>query len=501
MTQREPSRPVPRRGRGRHAAARARPSGGDSSIGNQRVQRALGTASAAAAHRVSDPSEADEREANDLSRRSGTVPGAARSVADRPDLAWGAQGRPLAPADRSALQAQFGTDLSAVRLHTDAAAAAQAESLHADAATRGNHIAFGPGQYRPDTPQGAELLRHEVAHAVQASRPGAPAKTYRQPKGDKLIQGLKPVYFKHMRDLLLNTPNTSADTRALVGQIDLTRTTPQTVKVATVGGKTHTFRLLLSFDRKVGATTSPANSASTPADTTDYAISIGYDFNQHIQQLPSSDPYFKVAKPGLKGEAQHQYQRAWPMAEILYHELQHLQILIDRDIAALDPNASFSEAFKEYVVTRNYLQEIAKKPRGSFDAPAVNALAAIPSLVERMCRDIPAPNTPTPPQILELKRTAIGFFVQEKYAFWKTAAAFSGPPNNALIAHSYAANHFAAVLGGAKLGVATYNNLMTTRVRPVGFFGLFAQELETCLTRLFDYLDKELLHAGQAHPR
>ena len=37
----------------------------------------------------------------------------------------------------------------------------------ARAVTVGSHIAFGAGQYRPGTPEGARLITHELAHVIQ----------------------------------------------------------------------------------------------------------------------------------------------------------------------------------------------------------------------------------------------------------------------------------------------------------------------------------------------
>ena len=76
-------------------------------------------------------------------------------------------GRALDPATRSEFEARLGADLSRVRVHDDATAAASAAGLHADAYTLGEHIVFGPGNHRPDTPAGRHLLAHELAHTVQ----------------------------------------------------------------------------------------------------------------------------------------------------------------------------------------------------------------------------------------------------------------------------------------------------------------------------------------------
>lgn len=60
-----------------------------------------------------------------------------------------------------------GFDLSRVRVHIDADAAASADALGARAYTVGTHIAFGPNQYAPGTSSGQALLAHELAHVLQ----------------------------------------------------------------------------------------------------------------------------------------------------------------------------------------------------------------------------------------------------------------------------------------------------------------------------------------------
>jgi len=61
----------------------------------------------------------------------------------------------------------LGDSLSDVRIHADGAAAALARSVAARAFTVGSDIFFGPGEYRPGTPAGRELLTHELVHVVQ----------------------------------------------------------------------------------------------------------------------------------------------------------------------------------------------------------------------------------------------------------------------------------------------------------------------------------------------
>ncbi len=91
---------------------------------------------------------------------TGPRPGAARAGAQAP-------GVPLDGATRRWMEARFGYDFAAVRVHADARAAAAADALQAHAYTVGQHIVFGAGRYQPETRAGRALLAHELAHAVQ----------------------------------------------------------------------------------------------------------------------------------------------------------------------------------------------------------------------------------------------------------------------------------------------------------------------------------------------
>lgn len=92
----------------------------------------------------------------------GVGAGAARSAAA--SVAQG--GRPLPQAARSYFEPRFGTDLSGVRIHTARTAAAAAQAIGARAFALGDHIAFAPGQFAPQTQGGRRLIAHELAHVV-----------------------------------------------------------------------------------------------------------------------------------------------------------------------------------------------------------------------------------------------------------------------------------------------------------------------------------------------
>ncbi len=76
-------------------------------------------------------------------------------------------GQPLPDATRAAFEPRFGYDFSHVRVHTDEQAADTAKSLKARAFTVGHDIAFGAGEYAPESAAGQKLLAHELTHVIQ----------------------------------------------------------------------------------------------------------------------------------------------------------------------------------------------------------------------------------------------------------------------------------------------------------------------------------------------
>jgi len=80
-----------------------------------------------------------------------------------------AAGQPLDPTTRAFMEPRFGRDFGAVRVHTDARAAASAQAIDALAYTVGRDVVFDAGQYAPATTAGKRLLAHELAHTLQQS--------------------------------------------------------------------------------------------------------------------------------------------------------------------------------------------------------------------------------------------------------------------------------------------------------------------------------------------
>ena len=76
-------------------------------------------------------------------------------------------GRPLPATERAYFEPRIGRDLSAVRLHDNAAAAQAAHAIGARAYTLGHNIAFAHGRYAPGTSEGRRLIAHEIVHTLQ----------------------------------------------------------------------------------------------------------------------------------------------------------------------------------------------------------------------------------------------------------------------------------------------------------------------------------------------
>ena len=98
------------------------------------------------------------------------VPGKSTNVGSRTESSINnlrGGGQPLEPATRNYFEPRFGRDFSKVRVHKDQNAADISRSINARAFTKGNDIAFGSGEYQPQSTEGKRLLGHELTHVVQ----------------------------------------------------------------------------------------------------------------------------------------------------------------------------------------------------------------------------------------------------------------------------------------------------------------------------------------------
>jgi hypothetical protein len=84
-------------------------------------------------------------------------------------------GQALDSSARTSMESAFGTDFSAVRVHTDGEADHLNRAVNAVAFTVGSDIFFSQGSYNTGSGAGRELLAHELTHVVQQD--GGPVQT------------------------------------------------------------------------------------------------------------------------------------------------------------------------------------------------------------------------------------------------------------------------------------------------------------------------------------
>ena len=113
-----------------------------------------------------EPHEEGGNEALQVKEASGQSPAVSAQIESRIH-AQKSGGQPLPASTRAFFEPRFGTDFSQVRVHTDSQAAETTNSIQAKAFTFGRNIAFGPGQYVPESHEGQRLLAHELTHVVQ----------------------------------------------------------------------------------------------------------------------------------------------------------------------------------------------------------------------------------------------------------------------------------------------------------------------------------------------
>jgi hypothetical protein len=93
------------------------------------------------------------------------------------DIVGRGGGQPLDPALKADMEAQFGQDFSAVRVHADAAAVRSAAELSARAYTVGDEVVLGGESPAINSAEGKRMLAHELTHVIQQRQgpvPGTP---------------------------------------------------------------------------------------------------------------------------------------------------------------------------------------------------------------------------------------------------------------------------------------------------------------------------------------
>jgi Domain of unknown function (DUF4157) len=136
---------------------------------------------------VGEPNDIYEQESNRVARQVMHMPEPQSPPVQSKPIPTSPIGQPAAPAiiqevldspgqsldsgAQSFFEPRFGYDLSNIRLHTDARAAASTQAVNAAAYTVGNNIVFGKNQYQPASSPGRALIAHELTHVMQQTTP------------------------------------------------------------------------------------------------------------------------------------------------------------------------------------------------------------------------------------------------------------------------------------------------------------------------------------------
>jgi hypothetical protein len=147
-------------------------------------------------------------------------------------------GQPLDANSRSRMETAFGRDFSRVRVHLDSRAAALSNDLNAQAFTIGSDIAFGAGEFKPETMVGDALLAHELAHVAQQEDAGSSA---------ELLQNGEAVY---------NSLEEDADSSAIAAVVSLWGRAKRTLATTTQNAMPR-LRSGLGLQRCMGVPQSP----------------------------------------------------------------------------------------------------------------------------------------------------------------------------------------------------------------------------------------------------
>ena len=204
------------------AVAEAAPRAVEPGRSNRRVQTSL---------QISTPGDAAECEADSTARKVMTMsvpaiaprervsilaaraptPTAPRNDETSPELAAAIRsqlggGRPLPAETRSFMEPRFKADLSGVRIHTDARAENLTTRLGARAFAYGRDIFFNAGQFQPNSPDGMELIAHELTHTIQQREVIQREVEISQKSGPKVQRGIVSEALDWIADRANNIP-------------------------------------------------------------------------------------------------------------------------------------------------------------------------------------------------------------------------------------------------------------------------------------------------------
>jgi Domain of unknown function (DUF4157) len=225
-----------------------------SAAGNQALQRAVEASLTGRHLPVSQPGDANERQAED--QAADATSSSARPVPQGRPLgqATGPQaptdlttklgpGQPLDAQSRASLEPRLAAKLGRVQVHTGGTADQAARTLRARAFAVGEDIAFASGQYDPHTTAGRRTLAHEVAHTVQQASVAVPLQIQRLTADERISNHTSWGNLDEAalgRELAALLPDGAADVEAVINSKQLGSTDKDDVALEIVKASSDT---------------------------------------------------------------------------------------------------------------------------------------------------------------------------------------------------------------------------------------------------------------------
>lgn len=403
----------------------------------------------------------------------------------------GAAARPLDAADRKRFEPRFHWSFADVRVHSGPEAERAASGLGARAFTVGRDIVIGRAD---DAGSREELLAHELAHVVQAggaARAGAveladpheTAEREAQDAATRVVAGGRAGVLTPAEPRVHRAPITMPQVKKQIiakGRNDITelakalpnRSGGGAVKIreATVGATKHVFELYL--DVVNGA---PGPRGSLNASIGEMVKTNGTGVSQKTTHTLVIRMFSKV--------------RGDPV-EILFHELLHARILMDRSL----PEGERGETYRRYA----QLIELSTGPTAIGTGTEPRRKAVLQGIA-RM-RSAAKMVTGFDEKKLDSQHDAKNiyeFLINEKFTNQDSAAAFGKSVSNTTVASRYASSVQSLFEQAIqKQGLWSTYTASGTRKSPQEFMNDAEDTLQEALVKLYQSLDDQKKKMG-----
>lgn len=411
-------------------------------------------------------------------------------------------GQPLDAETRAFYEPRFGHDFGSVRVHADAKAAESARTVNALAYTAGQQIVFGTRQYAPGTAAGRELLSHELVHVVQQKKTtmvpleylpispsdakteyeadltaqqivtGGQVKTMHRESIPPLVQRQTPSpTVGRSAKLALNLPRQqlkaigNPDINAIVDALPSPLFNGQrtVIKRAHARNTQHVFELAITIQPG-----SPPVTATEAAEVTEKALVNSGQTSTHSIAL---NIFQAIPDPIMT----------------LYHELVHVQLIMDRWLPADQQSETYGKFAQRWEMASDPALLAVTGARPKKEA-VFTSFARFRAWYKTFVTGFQMAPALDGPNDEERYRTLINEYFANKEA----RRAFNKPEPNLLLAKRYAEGARAQFQVAAQ-GQGLLNTLVAARQTQSSMNDFdVAEQLSTALVALFDALDQQL---------